>query len=102
MNSDGNSWKNITYLTGAALGLIAGLTAAHMYTRAAEEHGQAGLPEQIDTGEAFRIGLAAVRHVPPISAARAKHAHHNLWSPLPSDIHAPLGHLNQDTRRIPC
>ena len=77
MNSNGNSWKNITYLTGAALGLIVGLTAAHMYTRAAEEHGQAGLPAQIDTGEAFRIGLAAVALVRQISALGAKQPIHS-------------------------
>jgi hypothetical protein len=67
-----NGWKNITYLTGAALGLVVGLAAAHMYTRAAEESGEAGLPARIDTGEAFRIGMAAIALVRQVSALGAK------------------------------
>lgn len=77
MQTNGNSWKNITYLAGAALGLVIGLTAAHMYARAAEEHGQAGLPAKIDTGEAFRIGLAAVALIRQISALGAKQTARN-------------------------
>ncbi len=72
MRNQDNGWKNITYLTGAALGLVVGLAAAHMYTRAAEESGEAGLPARIDTGEAFRIGMTAIALVRQVSALGAK------------------------------
>ena len=72
MNSNENNWKSITYLIGAALGLVMGLTAAHLYTRAAEENGEAGLPARIETGDAFKIGLAAVTLIRQISALGAK------------------------------
>jgi hypothetical protein len=49
-----------------------GLTAAHMYSRAAEENGEEGLPARIETGEAFKIGLAAVALIRQISALGAK------------------------------
>ena len=70
-NSEG-SWKTITYALGAAVGLVMGLAAAHLYTRAAEENGEAGVPARIDTGDAFKIGLAAVALIRQISALGAK------------------------------
>lgn len=72
MNSNDNNWKTVTYLTGATIGLVVGLAAAHFYTRAAEENGEAGVPARIETGDAFKIGLAAVALVRQISALGAK------------------------------
>lgn len=71
INDDDNR-RTITYLAGAVLGLITGLAAAHMYTRAAEENGEAGVPARIDTGDAFKIGLAVLALVRQISAIGAK------------------------------
>jgi hypothetical protein len=70
-NSDGN-WKTVTYALGAVLGLVMGLAAAHLYTRAAEENGEAGVPARIETGDAFKIGLAALALIRQISALGAK------------------------------
>jgi hypothetical protein len=67
-----NSWKNITYVAGAALGLVTGVAAAHLYTKAAEENGTDGKPGKIDTGDAFKIGLAAVTLVRQVSSLGAK------------------------------
>ncbi|MEP7284663.1 MAG: hypothetical protein ABI947_02705, partial [Chloroflexota bacterium] len=57
MNTRDNGWKNIVYLVGAALGLIMGVTAAHLYAQAAEESGHEGERPQIETGDALRIGM---------------------------------------------
>jgi len=48
------AWKTVTYLTGAAVGLVMGLAAAHMYARTAEESGEAGTPVRIETGDALK------------------------------------------------
>ena len=71
-NNENGNWKPITYLIGAVVGLVMGLTAAHMYSRAAEENGEDGLPARIETGDAFKIGLAAVALIRQISALGAK------------------------------
>jgi hypothetical protein len=71
MNKD-NNWKNITYVTGAALGLVTGLAAAHLYTRAAEENSTDGKPGKIESGDAFKIGLATVTLIRQISSLGAK------------------------------
>ena len=72
MDSSESNWKSITYVIGAVLGLAMGVTAAHMYTRAAEEHGQTGLPAKVDTGEVLRIGLAVLALIRQVSALGAK------------------------------
>ena len=72
MNSNESNWKTVTYLAGAALGLVMGLAAAHLYTRAAEENGEAGVPARIETGDAFKIGLALLALIRQISALGAK------------------------------
>ena len=71
-NNETGNWRTITYIVGAALGLVTGLVAAHMYTRAAEENGEAGMPVRLETGDAFKIGLAALTLVRQISALGAK------------------------------
>lgn len=71
-NTD-NNWKMTTYLAGAALGLLAGLTAAHMYARAAEENNAvAPVPAKIETADAFRLGLALIALVRQISELGAR------------------------------
>jgi hypothetical protein len=73
MNDEQDSaWKTITYVTGAALGLVMGLAAAHLYARTAEENGEAGSPVRIETGDALKIGLAAVALVRQVSSLGAK------------------------------
>ncbi len=63
-----NNWKPIVYLAGGAVGLVTGLVAAHLYTRTAEENRLAdGVPERIEPGEAFRLGLATLALVRQIS-----------------------------------
>ena len=62
------AWKTATYLTGAAVGLVMGLAAAHMYARTAEESGEAGTPVRIETGDALKIGMAAVALVRQVSS----------------------------------
>jgi len=72
MTNDEPKWKSITYVTGAALGLVMGIAAAHLYSQAAEENNTDGKPGKIDAGDAFKIGLAAVTLVRQISALGAK------------------------------
>ncbi len=62
------TWKTVTYLTGAAVGLVMGLAAAHMYARTAEENGEAGTPVRIETGDALKIGMAAMALVRQVSS----------------------------------
>ncbi len=63
-----NNWKPVVYLAGGALGLVTGLVAAHLYARTAEENRLTdGVKNQIEAGDAFRLGLATLALVRQIS-----------------------------------
>ncbi len=63
-----NNWKPIVYLAGGAVGLVTGLVAAHLYTRTAEENRLSdGVPNRVEAGDAFRLGLATLALVRQIS-----------------------------------
>jgi hypothetical protein len=71
--ADSEQNKTVTYVAGGALGLLVGLAAAHMYARTAEEqYGEVTAPQTIDTGDAFKIGLALVALVRQISDLAVK------------------------------
>ena len=72
------NWKLTTYLIGGAVGLVTGLAAAFMYARTAEEHHtQGSVPAKIESGDAFKLGLALIALVRQISdlAVRAPDEH---------------------------
>jgi hypothetical protein len=62
-----NNWKTTTLLTGGVVGLVAGLAAAYMYVRTAEENNTEGVPTKLETSDVFQLGLAAVALVRQIS-----------------------------------
>ncbi len=65
---DAKNWKPTVYLAGGALGLLTGLAAAHLYARTAEENRLSdGVPNRIEAGDAFRLGLATLALVRQIS-----------------------------------
>jgi hypothetical protein len=65
--------KTVTYVAGGALGLLVGLAAAHMYSRTSEEnYGAVTAPRNVDTGDAFKIGIALVALVRQISDLAVK------------------------------
>ncbi len=73
MPSEPDSRKTITYIAGAAVGLVVGLAAAHMYSRTAEEnYGEVTAPRSIETGDAFKIGMSLVALVRQISDLAVK------------------------------
>ena len=62
------SWKTQSYLIGASAGLLFGLVAAYMYSRAAEEDAATtGLPHRASPGEMIGLGLAALAMVRQIA-----------------------------------
>ncbi len=62
------NWKPVVYLAGSAVGLLTGLVAAHLYARTAEENRLSdGVPNRIEAGDAFRLGLATLALVRQIS-----------------------------------
>lgn len=60
------NWKTKTLIIGALLGALLGLGSAYLLTRTAEEN--VGGPPEITTGEALRIGVAAIGLVRGIAA----------------------------------
>ena len=66
------TWKTMTYLVGAAAGLVMGLTAAHFYTKSAEESGEEGMPVRIEAGDAVKIGMASLALLRQISSLGSK------------------------------
>jgi hypothetical protein len=50
-----NNWKIRTYVIGGVVGLLAGLGAAYVITRRAEETQQ---PPRLTTGDGMKIGMS--------------------------------------------
>jgi hypothetical protein len=51
-------WKMQTYLRGGLIGLMVGLIAAHLYTRAAEETNGDKLPARVSASDLVKVSLA--------------------------------------------
>ncbi len=68
-----DNWKMPLYAIGAVIGLIIGFLAAHMYTQAVEENHGGNLP-QVETQDAFKLGLAAVALIRQVTDLGAKGA----------------------------
>lgn len=51
------SWKSTTYLRGGIIGLLVGLVAAHLYTRAVEEASDGKTPDQIKASDMVKVSL---------------------------------------------
>lgn len=67
--------KNTVLALGAAVGLVLGLTAAHLFNRAAEENGQTTVSRSLKTSDIFRIALAAIALIRQISSLGAGSQH---------------------------
>jgi len=65
--------RTIVYALGALLGAVMGLTAAHLYTRNAEEASREGPLAPIGTGEAFKIGMAILALLRQVAALGTRH-----------------------------
>lgn len=62
-----------TYLAGGIVGLLAGLAAAHLYKRSAEQNRAVGtLPAKLELSDIFPIGLALVALIRQISDLAAR------------------------------
>ncbi len=62
-----NNWKATTMIAGGVLGLAAGLAAAYVYTRTAEENNTVAQAPKIEPTDALKVGLAAVALIRQIS-----------------------------------
>jgi H+/Cl- antiporter ClcA len=60
LNATQESWKSRTYFMGLGLGAFAGLFAAYVFVRSAEENPDTGKPEPMSTGTLISILLATV------------------------------------------
>jgi len=56
---ESESWKQRTYITGIAIGSLAGLFSAYLFARAAEEN-EDGKPQQMSTGTLISLTLAVL------------------------------------------
>ena len=63
---EGNNWKTKMYAMGAVAGSIAGLGAAYLMIRTAEEN--EGGPPQINTSDAIKAALNVIGLVRGIAA----------------------------------
>lgn len=52
------NWKTQTYLRGAIIGLVVGLIAANLYTRAAEEANGSSKVPALRANDVVKLGLA--------------------------------------------
>ena len=59
--TNSTNWKTQTYMMGIIFGIIFGLLAAYMFTRAAEEDVELnGKPQQLQAGQMIAIALASL------------------------------------------
>lgn len=74
MRRDENqSFETGTYVAGGIVGLLAGLIAAYLYKRSAEENRAEGsLPAKLELSDIFPIGLALVALIRQISDLAAR------------------------------
>jgi hypothetical protein len=67
------SFETGTYLAGGIVGLLAGLIAAYLYKRSAEQNRAEGsLPAKLELSDIFPIGLALVALIRQISDLAAR------------------------------
>lgn len=66
---DANNWKTKMYAIGAVAGTLAGLGAAYLMIRTAEEN--EGAPPQINTSDAIKAALNVIGLVRGIAAMGA-------------------------------
>jgi len=70
-NSNVPNWKMPIYAIGAAIGLALGFLTAHLYTQAVEEK-HSGIVPQVEAGDVFRLGLAALAFMRQITDLAAR------------------------------
>lgn len=57
MNDNAN-WKVQTYVRGSVIGLLVGIAAAYLYTRAAEENAHHGQVTAVGAGDIVKVSLS--------------------------------------------
>ncbi len=55
---DQDDWKMTTYLKGGIIGLMVGIIAAHLYTRAAEESNGDNASASVRASDVVKVSLA--------------------------------------------
>ncbi len=58
--NNNTNWRVPIYAIGAVIGLALGFLSAHLYAQSVEENHGVGVRPQVETGDMFRLGLAAV------------------------------------------
>ena len=60
MNDSNGDWKFQTYITGSLIGLVVGIIAAHLYTRAVEENAGGNSPDRLKANDMVKLGLSTL------------------------------------------